>query len=350
MGKRFLTFLLLAVFTAGLTSCGEKKTEVTNEIELLEPMNAKLETTYVTKSEISQVELHNGAVIPSVEEFSFKENGYLYGVFVSPGQQVYKGDVLAGIVGPNHDAILSLEDDIKDIEDSREKTFEGYDMELKIAKLNGGDTSEKELDIKQKKELFEFELEQKKKRLENLKNNDIGYIYITAPYDATVAAVSALGANSYISKGTAVVALEDGGDPMITCDYISEVNYNKGYSCYADVRGQRLELEYIPYTKNELKVVVNNGSTPVSRFRIKNLEDKLLYVGDYAAVIEVKSYKGDVLVIPQNAVYSDSTGSFVYEIKDGERIRRHVILGLKDNANVEIVEGIEEGACVYVKS
>ena len=57
-----------------------------------------------------------------------------------------------------------------------------------------------------------------------------------------------------------------------------------------------------------------------------------------------------VAIIPQNAVYSDATGEFVYEIKDGERIRRSVILGISDNANVEVVEGLEEGACIYVKS
>ena len=62
------------------------------------------------------------------------------------------------------------------------------------------------------------------------------------------------------------------------------------------------------------------------------------------------SFKADVLAIPQNAVYSDATGEFVYEIKDGERIRRSVILGISDNANVEVVEGLEEGACIYVKS
>ena len=124
----------------------------------------------------------------------------------------------------------------------------------------------------------------------------------------------------------------------------------KEYSCYAMVRGQRLELNYVPYTKNELKVIVNNGISPATKFEIKDLKDEEIYVGDYASVIEVKSFKADVLAIPQNAVYSDATGEFVYEIKDGERIRRSVILGISDNANVEVVEGLEEGACIYVKS
>ena len=337
MFKKFLIPVLLTVCMCMFTACGSSE-EVQEDVPLLEPANAKVETTYVSRMDISQVELHDGAVIPSFDEFSFDVNGYLYGVFVEPGDKVYKGDVLAGLVGHDHQTILDLEDEIKKIEEDNVKLFESYDLDLEVTRLNGGDIAEKTLEIKQKKELAEFELQQKKDRLAKLKETDIGYVCIVAPYDSVVVAVSSAGANSYLSKGTAVVALDNGKDPMITCNYfISESAYSKEYSCYAMVRGQRLELNYIPYTKNELKVIVNNGLTPATKFEIKDLNDEELYVGD-------------VLAIPQNAVYQDATGEFVYEIKDGERIRRSVILGISDNANVEVVEGLEEGACIYVKS
>ena len=350
MFKKLLIPVLLTVCMCMFTACGSSE-EVQEDVPLLEPANAKVETTYVSRMDISQVELHDGAVIPSFDEFSFDVNGYLYGVFVEPGDKVYKGDVLAGLVGHDHQTILDLEDEIKKIEEDNVKLFESYDLDLEVTRLNGGDIAEKTLEIKQKKELAEFELQQKKDRLAKLKETDIGYVCIVAPYDSVVVAVSSAGANSYLSKGTAVVALDNGKDPMITCNYfISESAYSKEYSCYAMVRGQRLELNYIPYTKNELKVIVNNGLTPATKFEIKDLKDEELYVGDYASVIEVKNFKADVLAIPQNAVYQDATGEFVYEIKDGERIRRSVILGISDNANVEVVEGLEEGACIYVKS
>ena len=350
MVKKICILSLLICYVFVLCSCSGNTEKNSKEIELLEPMNAKLETTYVTKMDISQVEIHDGAVIPALEEFSFDKNGYLYGIFVEPGDKVCKGDVLAGIMGKDYNAILDLEDEIKEIEKKREEEFADYDKELEIAKLNGGDITETELSVKQKKEYADFELEQKKKRLENMKANDIGYIYITAPYDSVVAAVSSARENSYVSKGTALVALETEQDPMITCDYISETTYNKVYSCYALVRGQKFELEYIPYTKNELKVIVNNGISPVSKFELKDIGDKEIYVGDYASVIVVKNFRADVLAIPLNAVYSDASGDFVYEIEDGERLRRSVVLGLSDNANVEILEGLEEGASIYVKS
>ena len=350
MYKKILIPVLLLVCMCLFTACSADE-EKTEDVALLEPANAKIETTYVTKMDISQVELHDGAVIPSIEEFSFEENGYLYGVFVEPGDKVYKGDVLAGLVGHDHQTILDLEDEIKELEENKIKLFEGYDLDLELVKLNGGDVSEKTLEIKQKKELAEFEIQQKKDRLEKLKETDIGYVSLVAPYDSVVAAVSSADRNSYLSKGTAVVALETGETPMITCnDYIAESAYAKVYSCYAVVRGQRLELEYIPYTKNELKVIVNNGITPVTKFNISGYDDQEIYVGDYASVIEVKNFKADVLAIPQNAVYADATGDFVYEIKDGERIRRPVILGISDNANIEVLDGLEEGACIYVKN
>lgn len=351
MFKKILILVLLTMCMCVCSACGNGAEEVQEDIPLLEPANAKVETTYVSKMDISQVEIHDGAVIPSFDEFSFDVNGYLYGVFVEPGDKVYKGDVLAGIVGHDHQAILDLEDEIKELEENNVKLFESYDLELELTRLNGGDVSEKTIETRQKKELAEFELQQKKDRLARLKENDIGYVSIVAPYDSVVVAVSSAGNNSYISKGTAIVALDNGKDPMITCNYfISESAYQKEYSCYAMVRGQRLELEYIPYTKNELKVIVNNGISPATKFEIKDLKDEEIYVGDYASVIEVKNFKADVLAIPQNAVYADATGQFVYEIKDGERIRRPVILGISDNANVEVVEGLEEGACIYVKS
>lgn len=351
MFKKILILVLLTMCVCVCSACGNGAEEVQEDIPLLEPANAKVETTYVSKMDISQVEIHDGAVIPSFDEFSFDVNGYLYGVFVEPGDKVYKGDVLAGLVGHDHQAILDLEDEIKELEENNVKLFESYDLELELTRLNGGDVSEKTIETRQKKELAEFELQQKKDRLAKLKENDIGYVSIVAPYDSVVVAVSSAGNNSYISKGTAIVALDNGKDPMITCNYfISESAYQKEYSCYAMVRGQRLELEYIPYTKNELKVIVNNGISPATKFEIKDLKDEEIYVGDYASVIEVKNFKADVLAIPQNAVYADATGQFVYEIKDGERIRRPVILGISDNANVEVVEGLEEGACIYVKS
>ena len=349
MFKKMLMLSLLCACLM-LSACGSKEEVETEEIELLSPVNAKVETTYVTKMDISQVELHEGAVLPALEEFSFDENGYLYGIFVEPGEKVYKGDVLAGLMGKNYQEILDLEEEIKDLKKNQETLFAGYDKELEIAHLNGGDTSEKELEIRQNKELAEFELKQKQDRLENMKKDDIGYICITAPYDSVVAAVSSARNNSYVSKGTALVALETGQDPIITCDYMTENTVSKFYSCYALVRGQRIEMEYMPYTKNELKVIVNNGIAPVSKFRLKGLEDKEIYVGDYASVIVVKNFRADVLAVPQNAVYSDSSGDFVYEIKDGERIKRSVVLGISDNANIEVVEGLEEGAQVYVKS
>ena len=121
-----------------LSACSTEQDTDNEEIELLEPVNAKLETTYVTKMDISQVELHEGAVIPALEEFSFDENGYLYGIFVEPGDKVYKGDVLAGLMGKDYNTILDLEEEIKDLEKNQEELFAGYDKELEILGFESG--------------------------------------------------------------------------------------------------------------------------------------------------------------------------------------------------------------------
>ncbi|MBR4777756.1 MAG: hypothetical protein IK007_09120, partial [Lachnospiraceae bacterium] len=70
MYKKILIPVLLLVCMCIFTACSAEE-EKQEDVALLEPANAKIETTYVTRMDISQVELHDGAVIPSIEEFSF---------------------------------------------------------------------------------------------------------------------------------------------------------------------------------------------------------------------------------------------------------------------------------------
>ena len=67
---------------------------------------------------------------------------------------------------------------------------------LQIAEILVGRYSSKPEDVLS--DIVGFELQLKEKRLETLKADDIGYVYITAPYDSRVAAVSSARENSYI--------------------------------------------------------------------------------------------------------------------------------------------------------
>lgn len=330
-----------------LSACGKSEND---KIELLEPANAKMESTYVTRVDMSDRKLYDGKVLPNTDEFSFEYSGYLYDVFVYPGQHVSKGDVLAGLKSSHYDEVTELEEQIEELTEKNEKNFEKLNNELELAKLSGGDVEEKEMEIRQQQELAELELSQKKERMEILSKDDFGYVYIEAPYDSTVVAVTNMPAGGFVSAGTAVVALDNGQSPIITCEFISEANIGVVEAVYAMVRGNRYDLKYIPYSKIELKVMVTNEVTPVSKFVLRDGNGDGMYVGDYASVVVEKSNHPNVLAVPVNAIYSDASGKFVYEIIDEQRVRRDVKTGISDSVYVEIVEGIEEGACIYVKN
>jgi len=72
--------------------------------------------------------------------------------------------------------------------------------------------------------------------------------------------------------------------------------------------------------------------------------------GDFILVCMVKDYHEQVLSIPNSAVYKDSSGTYVYLMQDGIRVRQNVTTGYKNNVYTEIVEGLEEGDQVYVKN
>lgn len=341
--------VFLAVLVAGLVLGGCSK-KLSERPELLEPANVKLETAKVSRNEMSSIKVYDARVIPATKEIYFDRDGYLYGLYAYPGDVLDEGDVIASLVGPNFTAIQDLEEEIEKIEADNEELYTYLEAELELQKLAGKDVTELTMDMRQDREVAELKLNQKKEKLEKLKENDFGYIYITAPYDCRVVASTNTREGGFISSSTPVIAIEVESDPVITCDFVSEKKVNNLYSYYSYIHGKTFELEYLPYTKDELALLAANSIVPVSRFEVKGDALSEIKVGDYAAVVMVSDYKDNVLSVPINAVYSDSEGKFVYEIVDNTRIRRTVTTGISDSVNIEIIDGVEEGASVYVKN
>ena len=347
--KFFRKLAVLAAACLVLTSCGstdsQKKT-----VALLDAANAKLDSAIAQRMDLSKTKVYNASVIPAYEEMSFDVDGYIYGIYVTSGTEVEEGDVLASLVSKGYDELKSLKSEIKSLESSNEEVFKKIDAEIELAKLAGEDTAERELNAKHQKEQAELKLQIKKERLATLEKDDIGFRYILAPRDTTAIAALSARKGTFVRAGSNVVALESDGDVMITCDYISEKTASRLHDYYALVDGQRVELEYIPYTKKELKDLSTNSIDPVAKFRItSNPTGHAISAGDYVTVVTVSDFKADVIAIPANAIYSDSTGQFVYVVENDSRIRKNVVTGVSDSTYIEIISGIGEGETVYVK-
>jgi len=71
----------------------------------------------------------------------------------------------------------------------------------------------------------------------------------------------------------------------------------------------------------------------------------------YAYIVLVDSYLPEALAVPANAVMQDGAEHYVYLVSpDGTQLRQTVKPGLKTDAYIQILEGLEEGDRVYVGS
>ena len=78
---------------------------------------------------------------------------------------------------------------------------------------------------------------------------------------------------------------------------------------------------------------------------LQNPEERL-YPGMYAQVSLEMNRRPDALSLPAASIGSDSAGNFVYIVSDDRIVRVTVKIGVSDNGNVEITEGLSEDAPV----
>lgn len=347
ISKKMRRACCIVAAAALLTSCADKGP--VERPELLDAINASVDIAVAQKMDLTDIGFHNGIIIPSSEELCFDMDGYLYGLYVGAGDEVEEGEVIASLVGKNYSAITRLEEEIETLEEENAENFKYLEAELELERLAGSDVEELKLKLKHEKEMAELKLDEKRARLERMKADDIGYTYVTAPRDCTVMAVTSTRTNGFLAAGTPVCAFEGDGELMLSCDYISEKAIKSCSETYAIINGEKYGIEYVPYTKAELKTMSTNDVSPVSRFRFTS-DTAGLSAGDYAAIITVQGVAENVLVIPVNSIYNDSVGKYVYKVENNVRVRTSVTTGISNSSYIEIIDGLKEGDGVYVKN
>lgn len=135
---------------------------------------------------------------------------------------------------------------------------------------------------------------------------------------------------------------------ILSGDFVSDSYLDLAKDLYAIINGQRYELTPLPYDQEEYLSLVLSGQTLFSKFRLEG-DTSALALGDYASVFVVTREQTDALYLPINALYRDSSGSYVYLNEDGERKRVAVTVGIQTDTVAEIKEGLQEGDEVYVK-
>lgn len=353
-------------FSAGLAALALCLSASAEEIPvLLEPVGVQIDTAEAYIGDISTLSFVDGSVVPYVEELYFPLEGYVDEISVIVGQEVKAGDVLLTLNQESEkERIAAINKEIDKIEVNAEYEKSLTDIDLAILELELNaltaqtprdesaialkklDIEEFKLSIEMDAALREMELSRLRSELETLEA-EIHENALVAPFDGQVVYCASLQKGSYISAYTPIVYLADNTQLSIKSEFISTSTLEFS-DIYALIEDRRYELTPILLSNEDYITISLTGETPYSEFVIDDPDD-LLAAGQYAAVCTESKRSENVLLIPSNAVYSDSAGYYVYLITDGERIHQPVGIGLRNAWLTEITEGLEEGDVVYVK-
>lgn len=329
--------------------------------ELLEPVGAIPNSAVAEKGEIYNIEYYNSAVIQEIEEIKASADCIVKSLNVTLGSHVNQGDVLVTLDGS---AMTSASSDLNtQIEQfNKESQFANSLLEAEIKVMQAqldkakstGDSSEMESltdDIaKAESELAVNKVEQAK-QLANMEAQRLSGgssdSEIKASCSGTIAYLNIGNIGSTIEANTMIIGIAKDNSYKLKGDLVGEDLQNNADELYALINGKRYNLTNAPYSAAEASFLVSNNYPLYSFFYFD--ADENIQTGMYAAVVRVWDHKTDVLTIPDNALYSDEKGYYVYVIKGEEKERRDVSVGIISDVAAEILSGLEEGEEVYVK-
>lgn len=362
MKQKIIGCLLLFVL---LTGCGAVEESSASVPELLEPVGIKLATVPAEISDLVNVVAYKGAVVPYVEELQFTVDGTLEDVHVLLGDFVEEGQILATLSEERiNEQIQQLEKDasiiatqggfydrqqqarieLAKIELEQMQKSRASEQELRLQEL---EIRQLELDLKQAQELRQLELGAIYAALQEQRNK-LGNSQLTAPFSGRVVYVGSYRAGDAVVGYTTVFCLADESRISVSAEYISDMYIQGAERIYARILDRDYELTYVPYDMEEYITQSLSGATLDTEFEV-DAEPGELECGQYAAVLVVDQTKEDALCVPVNALYTNAGGDYVYLVEDGQRIVRDVTIGMRTDARVEILEGLEEGDLVYVR-
>lgn len=359
-----------------LTSCSRVE-ETINEIELVAPVALTYAPVPVKKGNIQKMTLYDTYVIPYTEELAFERDGVFSRFHVRIGDKVKQGQILAELDNEDYlEQIKKLKDKIADTKKQYEaKINRMYDEiminEIILETLDKSLNEEQNEDnkvkihediitrqadntilnekIKLEKDLMEVELLRLQEELEEASKLS-SQSQLVAPFDGEIISVSHWAREGYYQRQeNPVIGIADTKVKMVTCKYISETDIDSYLDYYFFKDGKKYPITYVPYDPEEYSAIVLNEGVPISTF-VFTEEAVDVEISDWGIICMVKESRENVLTVPIDAVMRDSTGSYVYVLENGKRLKRMVSTGLSDTISIEIVEGLMEGENVFTEN
>lgn len=361
MLKKLLLFcLVFSITSVGCLALAESVPE------LLEPAGIELDYAQAQKMDLYTVTPYAASVVPYTEDLSFAVDGVVEQTHVSLGSSVKAGDKLITL---NEEALLEQEAELKEqISYTRKIHIYANEMaqiDIQIAQVkldemkdSGADEAAiiqaqanidmMELKLRQAKEEQALSVKKMESELEKI-TEQIGQNVLLAPFDGVIVSIADLREEYGVTAYEPVIRIADESHMLILSDYISQNTIKGAHEIYALIGDQKHAVEYVPIDMDEYLQTIFAEATLKTKFEFA-AEHAEVCCGDYASVCTVTGFVEDALVIPCNALYSDSAGRYVYRLDgEGQRERVNVHTGSSNMLYIQITEGLEEGDLVYVK-
>ncbi|MBR6536150.1 MAG: hypothetical protein IKT67_03030 [Lachnospiraceae bacterium] len=350
--KRFFTGVVFV--SCALALCGCNKTQKDDKSSVLTSGNgtSSYEMTTVQKDRIqkTKVLVANYQQVKS-ENLSFSVDGRrLSGVYVSLGDSVKKGDLLAEVYcDEEKESLATLGYQIRTQEMKIEHLKE--QKELKLAQLARKKSSMSATEYQNRVDLLETEYRLQIEDIEDsvyIAQLQYDELYqwvegckIYAGMDGTVTYLRDTGSSFISWSGNKVMTVSDSAECAFLCDDIEYAEHFTVGETY--VFATSTGVEYETYLKGiDAEQGVMHFELKVPRYDMP-LGLRVLY----SLVLEEKE---DALSVPKNAVHYAGDGAYVYYFdEEGNRQIKQIEVGLEADSKVEVVSGLAEGDEVILR-
>lgn len=166
---------------------------------------------------------------------------------------------------------------------------------------------------------------------------------VTAEFNGVVTQMNAVEGKT-TTVGEQLFTLESTEDVKVSIS-VTKYDLEKlkiGQQAVITIAGTEYDGEVVKIDKMATK---NSSGAPVvnADIRILNPDDNI-FLGVEAKVLVSTGCSSQTLLVPTGAVNTDKEGDFVYAVENGLVTKKMVKTGISSDMEIEILEGVEEGA------
>jgi multidrug efflux pump subunit AcrA (membrane-fusion protein) len=367
---------LLIALTMLLSGCASSVIEASEGPELLEPVGfavTALDTAVVSRGVVEQLYVRHGVVRVESVSVAFDVSGRLLNVYVSEGEYVSEGQILARLdlealieeierqeellaevirTAEISDEIFSLQTALRQIDytEAMRRAAETLDAQaMQNAENILLEIERSEMLHAQAAEMRGLDIADIRRGINELRRG-LESTELFAPFSGTVTAFANRQGNQ-ISEGRPFLYINN--SPYVFVEDVDPEMHTRIRNApriQGRINGLVYDLELVPMTMEEL-AQARRASLPV-RWRLEitpQPDGTMPPLGAYVSIIYSVIYEPDTLRVPVNAVRFDrDTGDHVYLMQDGYRVQTFVRTGVSTDSFAEILEGLQEGDVVLV--